>query len=944
VNERPSDAYSPLTVEREIYARWEREKAFRSVPEPGREAYCIVIPPPNVTGALHMGHALNNSIQDVLIRHQRMRGRNALWLPGTDHAGVATQSVVERALWEEKKQTRYDLGREQLLALIWQWKEKYGGRIIEQLKALGSSCDWDRTRFTMDPGLSRAVRHVFVRLFHDGLVFRGKRLINWCTQHRTALSNDELVYRDAAAHFWHIRYPFADDPGAGIVVATTRPETMLGDTAVAVHPDDPRYAGRIGATVILPLLRRPIPVIADPILADPGKGTGAVKVTPAHDPNDYECGVRNGLPFINVLNEDGTMNEQAGPYRGLGIMEARRKVVEDLEREGLLVAVEDLTHPLAHCYRCGSVIEPFLSDQWFVRMAPLVELARETALTGQVRFFPDTRLKQFLDWLDSTPDWCISRQIWWGHRIPVWYCLDCNGAIRVDERGEPAAIPGGVAPILPSPDDPMRDPAVCPACGGSRLVQDPDVLDTWFSSQLWPFSTLGWPDGREDLDAYYPTAVLVTARDIIALWVARMVMMGRKFIGRTPFHHVYVHGTILDEKGDIMSKSRGNGVDPLKLIVGGTDVVGGRQEQYKAYGADALRYGILSMATAGQDIRLIIQRRQVGDNVFDVDIPKMEEGRRFCNKIWQVTRGVILPQCADLDRPDREIVELEDAWLSTRLSTGVESVSRHLEAYEIGEACVGIYRLLWDDFCSWYVELVKPRLWGEDRPSRRRAQTLLLDAIGILLRMLHPIMPFISEKLWEEVSTLRARAGFQDLGDRIIRAPWPSPADVGRFDEAHAACEAAERVASAINGIRADNPAIKEMKLPLVHLRGDEALILKILSIRGLPRFVNVEKLGRHLGADAEALKGSAVAVAGAVEIYVPLKGLVDFKDEVQRLRKRIQQAEAKLEGVARKLGNPAFLAKARPEAVQKEQDKARQIRAEIEKLRESLQAVEKFA
>jgi valyl-tRNA synthetase len=943
VNEKSLEAYNPLTIEPEIYAQWEREKAFRSVAD-SRQSYCIVIPPPNVTGALHMGHALNNSIQDVLVRYQRMRGLNALWLPGTDHAGVATQSVVERTLWEEEKKTRYDLGREKLLELIWQWKDRFGGRIIEQLKALGSSCDWDRTRFTMDPGLSRAVRFVFVSLFHEGLVYRGKRLINWCTHHRTALSNDELVYKDSPAHFWHVRYPIANDPARGIVVATTRPETMLGDTAVAVHPDDGRYADLIGKTVILPLLGRPIPVIADPLLADPERGTGAVKVTPAHDPNDYECARRNNLPFVNILSEDGTLNDNAGPYRGLTVMEARERVVEDLEKGGLLEKIEDHVHPLAHCYRCGSVIEPFLSDQWFVSMQPLVELARDTALGGQVRFFPESRLKQFLDWLDTTPDWCISRQIWWGHRIPVWYCTRCNPDIRVDAMGEPAGIPGDAAPVVPAPDEAWSDPGRCPACGHESLVQDPDVLDTWFSSQLWPISTLGWPDRTDDLDAYYPTNVLVTARDIIALWVARMIMMGRKFTGRTPFHHVYVHGTILDEKGDIMSKSRGNGVDPLKLIQGGTDVVGGRQETYKPYGADALRYGVLSMATAGQDIRLVIQRRKTGKGAFDVDIPKMEEGRRFCNKIWQVTRGVVLPQCADLEEPDRDAVEIEDRWLSHRLSSGIRIISGHLDRYEIGEACVDIYRLLWNDFCSWYVELAKPRLWDGDDPGRRPAQTLLVEAVTALLRMLHPMMPFISERLWRDVSALRKKAGLSDLGDRIIHAPWPDPDAFGSFPEEHGICDAASMAASAINNIKAENTAIKEARLPVVYLKGGDDVIRSIMGIRGLARFVNVERLAPHGDAAEGELEGCAVAVAGPVEVYVPLKGLVDFESEIHRLQKKIQQAEGKLGGIRRKLSNPDFLEKAKPEVVRKEREKEQQLADEIARLGESLEAIGKLA
>ena len=948
MKERKTEAYNPAAIEPEIYGLWEKEGAFRSVPDSGKQAYCIVIPPPNVTGALHIGHALNNSIQDVLSRFYRMRGRNTLWLPGTDHAGVATQSVVERRLWEEKKQTRYDIGREKLLEIIWEWKEKFGGRIIRQLKALGSSCDWERTRFTMDEGLSRAVRTVFVNLFHEGLVFRGKRLINWCGHHRTALSNDELVYKEAKGHFWNIRYPLADDPDAGITVGTTRPETMLGDTAVAVHPDDPRYAGMVGRHVILPLMNRKIPVITDPVLADPERGTGAVKVTPAHDPNDYDCGKRNNLPFVNILSEDGTLNDNAGVYQGLTILEAREKVVKDLEKQGLLAGVEDHDHQLAHCYRCGSVIEPFLSDQWFVKMQPLVELARAAGKQGEVRFYPESRLKQFFDWLDTTPDWCISRQIWWGHRIPVWYCTQCTEGMELDEFGDPKGVPESAAPIVPALEDPMADPETCPACGGKKLARDPDVLDTWFSSQLWPISTLGWPEKTDDLDYYYPTNVLVTARDIIALWVARMIMMGKKFIGKTPFHHVYIHGTILDDKGDIMSKSRGNGVDPLMLIQGGTDHVGGRVEHYKTYGADALRYGILSMATAGQDIRLVVNRKVIKDNEYDVDLPKMEEGRRFCNKIWQVTSGVIIPQCTGLDAPAERCTRVEDRWLRHVLSVGIEEITRHLENYEIGEACQQAYRLLWANFCSWYVEIVKPRLWGNvpgwtdelAQQSRSEAQTLLVDALSTLLRLLHPVMPFISEKLWVEVTALRKKAGMKDLGERIISAPWPDPGDFPRDEDAFHACETAMQVAAAINSAKSQNLAIKEKKLPRVFLEGEDKLVFDILKMEaGLSRFVGVEKFAKYSDIDDEGIEGSIVLPVGPVKAYLAVKGFIDFSEEKTRLKKQMQKLEAKLQGVAKKLENPKFISNAKPDIVEKERKKEKQLSDEIQTLNKEFKA-----
>ncbi len=954
-----TEPYDPSRIEREIYSIWEREGCFRSVPAPGRRHYCIVIPPPNVTGALHMGHALNNSIQDVLIRYGRMRGMNTLWLPGVDHAGVATQSVVERTLWETEGKTRYDVGRERLLEMIWQWKERFGGRIVEQLKTVGCSCDWERTRFTMDEGLSRAVRTVFLRLFHEGLVYRGTRLVNWCPNHRTALSNDELVYKEIQGHYWHIRYPLVDDPSRGVVVATTRPETMLGDTAVAVHPSDERYRDLVGRRLVLPLTGRTIPVVADEILPDPAKGTGAVKITPGHDPNDYACGLRLCLPMINILTEDGKLAGSVPPaYQGLARDEARERVVADLVREGLLVGTEDHPHEVAHCYRCSSVIEPFLSDQWFVHMEPLVELARGAGADGLVRFYPPGRLKQYMDWLDTTPDWCISRQIWWGHRIPVWYCPACDPSVGVDGRGDIVRLTedrrgpeGGrkvFAPIVPEVDAPFIDPATCPVCRGP-LIQDPDVLDTWFSSQLWPLSTLGWPDRTADLAAYYPTDVLVTARDIIALWVARMVMMGMKFQGAPPFRDVYIHGTILDERGDIMSKSRGNGFDPVKLIQGGEDTLTDRRtdppverrEHYKAYGADAVRYGVLSMATAGQDIRLVVTRNEREDGSFDVEIPRFEEGKRFGNKVWQVTYGVVLPQAEGLESPDGPSPYLLDRYMYHRLARGIETVSGHLDGYSIGDACSVFYHLFWDDFCSWYVEMVKPRLWGDEPLARAHAQKTMLEALTCLLRLMHPVMPFITERLFTDVADARRAAGLPDVGRRIITSPWPDPGSFGSDPQADRIVTAVRAIASAVNNIRGENPSIREnQKLPRLIVRTDDAgLVAGFDQMRdGLLRFVNAASL--VVSPDETRPGSSAAAVTADADVWVPLEGLVDVEQERARLAKSIAATGKKLEAVERKLANQGFIEKAPLDIVEKERARMQELSSTIERLRASLDAL----
>ncbi|MCX7805957.1 MAG: valine--tRNA ligase, partial [Planctomycetota bacterium] len=678
--------YDPSAVEEKIYRRWESGGAFASSVRRDRRPYCIVIPPPNVTGVLHIGHALNNTLQDLLIRYHRMKGEEAMWLPGTDHAGIATQNVVEREIYAKEKKTRHDLGREELVRRIWEWREQYGNRIIEQLRRIGCSCDWSRLRFTMDEGLSRAVREVFVRLFNEGLIYRGRYIVNWCPRCRTALADDEVEPRDVRGSLWFIRYPVKGDPSRGLTVATTRPETMLGDTAVAVHPDDGRHRWAVGKRLMLPLMNREIPVVADAAV-EKDFGTGAVKVTPAHDRNDFELGRRHGLPEEVVIGEDGIMTGAAGPYRGLDRYEARRRIVEDLGKEGLLEKVEDHAHAVGHCYRCDTVIEPYLSMQWFVKMKPLADLAIRATEERRVVFHPARWEKVYLQWLREVRDWCISRQIWWGHRIPVFYCDEPGCGAMSAER---------------------EDISRCPKCGSSRIHQDPDVLDTWFSSALWPFSTLGWPSRTPELEYYYPTDTLVTARGIIYFWVARMVMMGEKFMGREPFRHVYIHGTVLDAQGRIMSKSLGNGIDPLEVVA--------------KYGADALRFCLTHMTTEGQDLRLSMER--------------FEEGRNFANKIWNAARFCLTVlegrELARLDGPDD--LAFEDRWVLSRTYSTLEKAEAELEEFDFHGVCETLYHFFWDEFCACYIELVKERLkkddgrGGRDAAVARRILAHVLDA------------------------------------------------------------------------------------------------------------------------------------------------------------------------------------------------------------------------
>ncbi|MGE3850238.1 MAG: valine--tRNA ligase, partial [Planctomycetota bacterium] len=1009
-NPTTSGAYLPGAVEDRIYRFWKDGGWFASKVNKKKKPYTIVIPPPNVTGALHLGHALNNTIQDVLIRHHRQAGFEACWIPGTDHAGIATQSVVEKRLHREEGKTRHDFGREEMIQRIWVWKEEYEKRILGQLERLGCSCDWDRTSFTMSDTLSAAVRHVFIKLFRDGLIYRGQKLINWSPGLQTALSNDELVYKNVKAHFWHLRYPLKGKAPKGgpdaIEVATTRPETMLGDTAVAVHPD-PRaeltkrlesssettreaakarlddaaamkrleaFAKLIGKEVELPLTGRTIPIIGDPILADPAKGTGAVKVTPAHDPNDYACGLRNNLPMINILNDDGTLNENVPEaYRGLnGPGAGRNKVVEDLTAGGFMLKIEDLEHEVAHCYRSHTVVEPYLSDQWFVKMQPLVELARNAVLEKRVKFVPPSREKLYLDWLDSTPDWCISRQIWWGHRIPVWYCAECGPEIKYGKDGQPLKIVGEAEPILPPDDNPHHEPTACPKCKSKKLVQDPDVLDTWFSSQLWPLSTLGWPEHTKDLDYFYPTSVLSTARDIIALWVARMIMMGEKFSGefgkgpdeRQPFHDVYIHSTIQDERGDIMSKSRGNGFDPVAAIDGRSDELHGekdlpgvpkdRVEHYVAYGADALRFALMSMCTLGQDIKMAIERSErkaekpkepkadkeggkgkgkgkgekKGDKPlreFDVNIPRFEEGRRFCNKIWQASNGLVLAGLEDGFTPiDGVSPYLEDRWLAHRLRETVEAVTTAIRSYRFNEAADEIYRLFWNDYCSFYLEMIKPRLWGDDETAKSHARTTSVRTLDAMLRVMHPIMPFITEELWQRVRTVLEKSGASGLPAACIVAPWPEAKIIPQDADAAAAVKTAREIITALNTIRAEQTGLKDgTRFPKVIITGPASVKATLDSLQ--PLFAGMGKLTKaeqfEAGVDLSRPSFAAAAVVGPLEILVPLEGLIDVGAEKARLEKEIARVADFVKKLGGKLSNEKYTANAPADVVQKDRD-----------------------
>jgi valyl-tRNA synthetase len=922
--------YDPRPVEQRWYRVWEEAGYFHADEESASPPYCIVIPPPNITGSLHMGHALNNTLQDILIRWRRMQGYNALWMPGTDHAGIATQNVVERQLAEEGR-TRYQIGREAFIERVWQWKAESGGTIIRQLKHLGASCDWAREAFTMDPPRSRAVLEVFVRLFEDGLLYRAERLVNWCPRCQTALADIEVEHEEQEGRLWYIRYPFADDPGGGLVVATTRPETMLGDMAVAVHPEDDRYRNAVSRTVLLPVVGRRLPVIADGAVAK-DFGTGAIKVTPAHDQNDYEIGARHNLGDpIKAFTETGAIsgaflvddarrpmqNARAQRYVQADRYEARRMILQDLRADGLLVKEEPYRHAVGRCYRCQTVIEPFLTPQWFVRVKPLAEPAIRAVEEGRVRIVPEQWERNYFDWMHNIRDWCISRQIWWGHQIPAWYCLACDAANIVKTAHAVGFVEEGGAPPEPTRETYMflpdarpivarEKPKACPRCGGADLVQDPDVLDTWFSSALWPFSTLGWPERTKALQVFYPTSVLVTGFDILFFWVARMTMMGLKFLGEIPFHQVYIHALVRDAEGQKMSKSRGNVIDPLVVI--------------DKYGADAFRFTLAALAAQGRDIRLSEER--------------IEGYRYFCNKLWNayrflaphLARGTPLP-AGTLPTP----VDLADRWILSRLQEVVAAVTEALETFHFNEAASALYQFVWHEYCDWYLEMAKRRLTEGDGPGAEAARAVLTYVLAEILLLLHPIMPFITEEIWQRLP---------HEGRTIMRAPWPEPDPARRDPEATAAVELVMDLVRAVRNLRSEVNIPAAAWLTVICRSRDAGQEAVLRATEG-----SVRALGRirefRVGTGEGKPPAAAATVVRGMDVYVPLTGLIDFTAEIARLRKEVEKVDRELARVRGKLENPAFRAKAPAEVVEKETGVARELGEVRGKLLEHLALLE---
>jgi valyl-tRNA synthetase len=921
--------YDPKDAQDRWYKVWTERGYFHADPTSDREPYCIVIPPPNVTGALHLGHALNNTLQDVLIRWRRMQGRDCLWMPGTDHAGIATQAVVERRLLEERKLTRHDVGREALVEKIWAWKDEYEARILGQLRLMGCSCDWDRTRFTLDETCSRAVRRTFFNLFRAGKIFRGKRLVNWDVQLRTAVADDEIYYEDKPGKLWTIRYPVTGSDEA-LHVATTRPETMLGDTAVAVHPEDPRYRHLVGKTLDLPLTDRKIPVVADAFLVDPKFGTGCVKVTPAHDPNDYATGQRHGLPMINLLNPDGTYNENAGPkYAGLDRVVVRKRVVADLEAAGLLVKDEPYNVRLNFSDRSKTPIEPYLSDQWFVRMADdpdgapgFAQLAIDAVASGKVRITPERYAKSYTDWLSEKRDWCISRQLWWGHRIPIWYCSTCTAedlerafAGRSDVFWSPAETGGW---LVCAEQDLAAD-----AVPGHELTQDPDVLDTWFSSALWPHSTLGWPEETPELRKYYPTSVLSTARDIITLWVARMVIFGQFNVGEVPFRDVYIHPVIQDGNGKRMSKSAGNGVDPVDII--------------DAYGADALRYTLAAGATETQDLRMPVEKLKLPDGREINTSDRFEQGRNFGNKVWNVARLVMMNLEGYEPAPvDVANLPFEDRWILAELDAVVAATTEHLERFRFAEAAKGLRDFAWGEFCDWYVEFIKNRLRDADaRPVAQRVAATVLDS---LCRLLHPFMPFLTEQIWAPLGELAPSRGVPEpapAGPQACVAAWPT-AKGFEDPEARATVDQWKEKTAAIRNLRAERNVPKDAKIaPRIvvaegavadRLRRGEAFIKALTGAESLA-----------VGAETDARPAdSAVVVLADAEVVLPLEGLIDKEAEKAKLRKSLGDLDKQIAPLRGKLSNEAFVSRAPADVVASSRAKL----AELETQRASVVAL----
>lgn len=868
--------YDPASVEKKWYEFWEKNRYFHAEPEPGKKPFSIVIPPPNITGKLHMGHALDNTLQDILIRWHRMMGDNTLWMPGYDHAGLATQIKVEEVLKKEEGKTRFDLGREEFVKRVWAWKEEYGDRIINQLKCLGISCDWERKRFTMDEGCSRAVRETFVSLFEKGLIYKGTRITNWCVNCHTALSDIEVEHEDTPGHLWYVRYPVVGEEDTYLTIATTRPETIPGDTAVAVNPEDERYAKLIGKTLRLPILNREIPVIADSYV-DTKFGTGAVKITPSHDPNDYEMGLRHNLPEIVVIGKDGVMTEEAGPFAGLERYECRKQIVARLKEEGYLVKIEEHSHAVGHCQRCHNIVEPLVSTQWFVKMQPLVKAAVDCVTDGRTQFVPERFTKNYTGWMENIHDWCISRQIWWGHRIPVWYCDDC---------GEMSAS--------------RTDLEKCPKCGSTHIHQDDDALDTWFSSALWPFSTMGWPDNTELLKQFYPTSVLVTGYDIIFFWVARMLIMGMEFMKEIPFEKVFIHGLVRDSQGRKMSKSLGNGIDPLEVI--------------EKYGADTLRFMLITGNTPGNDMRFYWER--------------VEGTRNFANKIWNASRFALM-NMEGYDK-DAELAPytLADKWILSRLQDTVKDVTGLLERFELGEAGRAIYDFIWSEVCDWYIEIAKPRLYNKEAAAERAtAQHVLATVLVSAMKLLHPYMPFITEEIYQCLP---------HEAESIMISKWPV-ADESLIDpEAERGMNAIMDSIKAIRNMRAEVNANPGKKIPAIMLVSEdlrEVVAHNDSYIKLLGGIDNLEL--RPL--NGEKPENAMAAVVTGIEVYLPLAGLIDVEKETQRLSKELAAMEKDLQRAGGKLNNAGFLAKAPEDVIAKERAKYEELSGKIEAVKKRM-------
>ncbi|MBE6729798.1 MAG: valine--tRNA ligase [Ruminococcaceae bacterium] len=861
--------YNPKEVEDRIYSSWLDGKYFHAKREEGKETYTIVIPPPNITGQLHMGHALDNTLQDSLIRFKRMQGFDTLWLPGTDHASIATEAKIVAKMKEEGV-TKEDLGREGFLKRAWEWKEQYGGRIVQQLKKLGSSCDWDRLRFTMDDGCNKAVKEVFVNLYEKDLIYRGERIINWCPHCLTSISDAEVEYEDQAGHFWHLRYPLADNSGY-IELATTRPETLLGDTAVAVNPNDERYKDMIGKKVILPIVHREIPVVADDYV-EMDFGTGVVKITPAHDPNDFEVGLRHNLPVINVMTDDAKIVDDYPAYAGMDRYEARKAIVKDLEAEGALVKIEDYSHNVGTCYRCSTTVEPRVSKQWFVKMKPLATPAIDAVKKGETKFVPQRFEKVYFHWLENIRDWCISRQLWWGHRIPAWYCDDC-GEITVSKT----------------------EVTCCAKCGSNNVTQDPDTLDTWFSSALWPFSTLGWPDNTEDLKHYYPTNTLVTGYDIIPFWVMRMMFSGIEHTGEVPFDTVLIHGLVRDEQGRKMSKSLGNGVDPLEII--------------ENYGADALRFSLVTGNSPGNDMRYIPSR--------------VESCRNFANKIWNAARFLLMNLESDEEVALPDNLALEDKWILSKYNTLVKEVTENIDKYELGLAAQKLYDFIWDVFCDWYIEICKERLNGDNKELADNARSVLVYVFSNTLKLLHPFMPFITEEIWQSLP---------HSGESIMVSSWP----VYNKDYVFEAEETDfEKIMDAIKAIRNRR---SEMNVP----PSRKAKVCIATSFEevfnaGASYFCRLASASVVEVADNFTLSGAVRVVTDAANIYIPMNELVDAAAEIARLEKDLKKALDDKNFFEKKLSNPGFVAKAPAAVLEEQREKLKKVEDKIELINQSI-------